>query len=47
MISTWPEIEDVTGRILENGLYKALPADEVVRRIDEATRDLFARAETP
>ena len=47
VISTWPEIEDVTGPILEDGLYKGLSVDEVARRIDEETRELFARAETP
>ncbi len=47
VISTWPEIEDVTGPILEDGLYKGLPVDEVIRRVDEDTRDLFARAEAP
>ena len=46
-ISTWPEIEDATGPILENGLYLGHPADEVAEQIDEATRPLFARAETP
>jgi multiple sugar transport system substrate-binding protein len=46
-ISTWPEIEDVTGAILEDALYKGLPIDEVVRRLDGETRDLFARGETP
>ena len=47
VISTWPEIEDVTGPILEDGLNKGLPVDEVIRRVDEDTRDLFARAEAP
>ncbi len=47
VISTWPEIEDVTGPILEDGLYKGLSVDDVVRRIDEETRELFARAEAP
>ncbi|MDP9445182.1 MAG: sugar ABC transporter substrate-binding protein [Actinomycetota bacterium] len=46
-ISTWPEIEDVTGNILEDGLYLGLPVDEVVRRLDEETRPLFARGESP
>ena len=46
-ISTWPEIEDVTTEILEDGLYKGLPADEVARLVDEQTVDLFARGETP
>lgn len=44
-LSTWPEIEDVADPILELGLYGGLPADEVARQIDAATRELFARAE--
>lgn len=47
VVSTWPEIEDVTGALLEDGLYQGLPADEVARRIDTDTRELFARAEAP
>jgi multiple sugar transport system substrate-binding protein len=46
-ISTWPEIEDVTGGILENAFYKGDPLDVVVRSIDEQTRPLFARGESP
>ena len=34
VISTWPEIEDATGPILENGLYLGQPASEVAERID-------------
>ncbi|HEY7705991.1 MAG TPA: sugar ABC transporter substrate-binding protein [Gaiellaceae bacterium] len=44
-VSTWPEIEDATNGILENGMYLAKPVDEVVAEIDEATRPLFERAE--
>ena len=47
VISTWPEIEDATGPILENGLYLGQPASEVAERIDRVTRPLFARGETP
>jgi len=47
VISTWPQIEDVTGPIIEDGLYQGQSAEEVARRVDEETRDLFARAETP
>jgi multiple sugar transport system substrate-binding protein len=47
VISTWPEIEDATEPILENGLYLGQPASEVAERIDRATRPLFARGETP
>jgi multiple sugar transport system substrate-binding protein len=47
VVSTWPEIEDVTGPILEDGLYQGLSAEDVARRIDEETRALFERAEAP
>ncbi len=46
-ISTWPEIEDVTSSILEDALYLGLPVDEVVRRMDDETRSIFARGEGP
>lgn len=42
-VSTWPEIEDVTAGILENALYRGDRLDDVVRRLDEQTRPLFAR----
>ena len=44
-MSTWPEIEDAAEPILENGMYRAQPVDEVVAEVDEATRPLFARAD--
>jgi multiple sugar transport system substrate-binding protein len=44
-VSTWPEIEDVVGGILENALYRGDPLDNVVRDVDAQTRPLFARAE--
>ena len=44
-VSTWPEIEDVTNGLLENGMYLAQPVDKVVAEIDEKTRPLFERAE--
>ena len=44
-ISTWPEIEDATGPILENGMYLGEPAFEVAEKLDRATRPIFARAE--
>ena len=47
IISTWPEIEDATEPILENGLYLGQSASEVAGRIDRVTRPLFARGETP
>jgi multiple sugar transport system substrate-binding protein len=43
-ISTWPEIEDASGGILENGMYLGEPVDEVVRKLEEATTPIFARA---
>ncbi|MDI6098774.1 sugar ABC transporter substrate-binding protein [Actinoplanes sp. NEAU-A12] len=46
-VSTWPEIEDVTGGILENALYRGDRLDDVVRELDEQTRPLFARGEYP
>jgi multiple sugar transport system substrate-binding protein len=46
-ISTWPEIEDVTGGILENAFYRGDPLDRVVRELDVQTRPLFARGESP
>lgn len=44
-VSTWPEIEDAAEPILENGMYKGRPVDEVVAEVDRATRPLFERAE--
>ena len=44
-ISTWPEIEDATGPLLEAAMYGELPAADLARQLDEATRDAFARAE--
>ncbi|MEJ3745431.1 sugar ABC transporter substrate-binding protein [Actinomycetes bacterium KLBMP 9797] len=46
-ISTWPEIEDATEGILENALYRGDKLDDVVRQLDDQTRPLFARGETP
>jgi multiple sugar transport system substrate-binding protein len=46
VISTWPEIEDASEPILENGLYLGQPASDVAERLDRATRPLFARGET-
>jgi multiple sugar transport system substrate-binding protein len=45
-ISTWPEIEDASGGILENGMYLGQPLDKVLADLDEATRPLFERAES-
>lgn len=44
-VSTWPEIEDATGGILENALYRGDKLDTVIRDLDEQTRPLFARGE--
>ncbi len=44
-VSTWPEIEDATNGLLENGIYLGQPVDEVVDEIDRTTRPLFERAE--
>jgi multiple sugar transport system substrate-binding protein len=44
-ISTWPEIEDASSGILENGMYLARPIDKVLAELDETTRPLFERAE--
>lgn len=44
-ISTWPELEDITGGILENALYRGDRLDDVIREIDELTRPIFARGE--
>ena len=44
-VSTWPEIEDAAEVILEGGLYEGVSTDEVLRRLDEVTRPIFARAE--
>src|SRR3990170_845782 len=44
-ISTWPEIEDITGGLLENALYRGDPLDGLISQIDELTRPVFARGE--
>jgi multiple sugar transport system substrate-binding protein len=46
-ISTWPEIEDAAGGILENALYRGDKLDDVVRQLDEQTRPIFARGAKP
>ena len=46
-ISTWPEIEDVVAGILENAMHRGDSLDTVVRQMDEQTRPLFARGESP
>jgi len=44
-ISTWPEIEDVTDGLLENGMYLGQPVEDVIAEIQRKTQPLFARAE--
>jgi multiple sugar transport system substrate-binding protein len=44
-ISTWPEIEDASAGILENGMYLGQPIDAVLAELDSTTRPLFKRAE--
>jgi multiple sugar transport system substrate-binding protein len=44
-ISTWPEIEDASAGILENGMYLGQPVDRVLAELAEATGPLFERAE--
>jgi multiple sugar transport system substrate-binding protein len=44
-ISTWPEIEDASAGILENGMYLGQPIDRVLTELGDATRPLFQRAE--
>jgi len=46
-VSTWPEIEDVVQGILENALYRGDNLDQVIRDLDQQTRPLFARGESP
>jgi multiple sugar transport system substrate-binding protein len=46
-VSTWPEIEDAAGGILENALYRGDRLDDVIRQLDEQTRPIFARAVAP
>jgi multiple sugar transport system substrate-binding protein len=45
-VSTWPEIEDVTNGLLENGMFLGQPVDKVVAEIDLKTRPLFERGES-
>jgi multiple sugar transport system substrate-binding protein len=44
-ISTWPEIEDAAEGILEQGLYRGVPAEEVAKQLVEQTTPMFERAE--
>jgi multiple sugar transport system substrate-binding protein len=44
-ISTWPEIEDAAEGILEQGLYRGVPADQVAKQLIERTTPMFERAE--
>ncbi|MFC7243065.1 ABC transporter substrate-binding protein [Catellatospora aurea] len=42
-ISTWPEIEDATGKVLENAFFHGDPLDQVIADLDAATRPVFQR----
>jgi multiple sugar transport system substrate-binding protein len=44
-ISTWPEIEDATDGILENGMYMPIAPEHIARQAIRATTPIFARAE--
>ena len=44
-ISTWPEIERAADEVLKAARADGTPAAEVAARLDEATRDMFARGE--
>jgi multiple sugar transport system substrate-binding protein len=44
-ISTWPEIEDASEGILENGMYLGEPVNDVVEKLVRETEPMFARAE--
>jgi multiple sugar transport system substrate-binding protein len=44
-ISTWPEIEDASEQILEEGFYRGEGAPAVVGELRTATDSIFARAE--
>lgn len=45
--STWPEIEDVTGGLLENAMYRGDRLDDVIAELDASTQPIFARGEFP
>jgi multiple sugar transport system substrate-binding protein len=44
-ISTWPEIEDTSQGILENGMYLGEPVNDVVEKLVRETKPMFERAE--
>jgi multiple sugar transport system substrate-binding protein len=44
-ISTWPEIEDAAESIIEQGLYRGVPAERVADQLVERTTPMFERAE--
>jgi multiple sugar transport system substrate-binding protein len=44
-ISTWPEIEDASEAILEQGLYRGVPAERVAKQLVDRTAPIFERAE--
>lgn len=47
IVSTWPEIEDVSEGILENALYRGDRLDDVIRDLEQLTEPIFARGEYP
>jgi multiple sugar transport system substrate-binding protein len=44
-ISTWPEIDDATSKILVDAIYEGGNANEVAEEMSQATADMFARAQ--
>jgi multiple sugar transport system substrate-binding protein len=44
-ISTWPEIEDASEGILEQGLHRGVPAERVAEQLIETTTPMFERAQ--
>ena len=44
-ISTWPEIEDASEGILENGMYLGQDPRTVAAELEDATTPIFARAD--
>jgi multiple sugar transport system substrate-binding protein len=47
VISNWPEIEDVANGMLEDGMFKGVPATEVGSKLGAATGPILGRAEGP
>lgn len=47
VLSTWPEVEDAANGLLEDGMFKGLPAAEVGKKVGAATGSVLSRAEGP